>query len=359
MRILYVLAPGEPESVGGIQSYQRGVVDGMRSRNHEVKVLTIRPAEILSAAREWLPRRGYLHPQFFWRGAYYQDFRFHQAVERMVADASVRFCPDVVHVFHLHELGALRGARAPSIVTCHGMEVGKTHLAEQSFRTATAIHCNSQFTCGLVHAVYPEAQRRKVLRWGVQTRTIEPGPHRFHLITVARLVERKNLATVLQALRSRPRLRYAIVGDGPIRAELEQLARRLDLDSVEFFGEVDEAQKWQLLSCSRAFILPPRNDLGRDVEGLGLCFYEAFSVGLPVIGAESGGVAEAVGKGGIVVADPLDPEEIGRAIDALLDPATHAQWRERALQRVDEEKWEDFLDGFEEFYGEVASAARS
>jgi len=353
VKILYALAPGDPSSIGGIQSYQRELMEGMRSRGHRLQSVAFLPEEILSSPRDRLPRWPYLHPQYFWRKSYYQDYRYHQWVQRRVKEAVERFRPDLVHVFHLHQLGALRASAAPSVVSCHGMEVGPTRLVRDSLRSATGVHCNSSFTCGLVEAVQPGLRLKKVIRWGVRRRQVEPVPVSYDLITVSRLVERKNLVTVLRALQSRPHLRYAIVGDGPQRAELERVSRELGLSGVEFMGEVDEDRKWRLLASSRAFILPPRKDLGRDVEGLGLCFYEAYAVGLPVIGALSGGVGEAVGGAGLAVEDALDPEEIGRAIDRVLDPATYGIWRQRVRERMERENWGRFLDEFEEFYRQL------
>lgn len=357
VRILYVLAPGEPSSIGGIQSYQRGIMQGMRERGHQLVSLAMLPEEVLEKAKDRWPRRDYWHPQFLWRGAYYQDFRYHQELERRVRVETARFHPDLIHVFHLFQLGALRAADMPSIVTCHGLEMDPTRLVRDSLRSATAIHCNSSFTCGLARAILPQADRRRVLRWGVQARMAASSSPDYDLITVSRLVKRKNVSTVLRALQSRPQLRYAIVGDGPRRASLEQLSRELGLKRVEFLGEVDEDTKWKLLARSRAFILSPRNDLGNDLEGLGLCYYEAFGARLPVIAARSGGVVEAVDGGGILVENPLDAEEIGQAIDTVLDLESYGQWKEKVLRRARTESWEGFLDAFEAFYDEVAGGS--
>ena len=120
--------------------------------------------------------------------------------------------------------------------------------------------------------------------------------------------------------------------------------------NVFFLGEVTEDEKWRALARSRAFVLAPRKDLDLDVEGLGLVYYEAFAAGLPVVAARSGGVPEAVGGGGIRLEEPLDVEELGRAIDKLLDPASRYEWDKAVQQRRDEESWTRFLERFEEFY---------
>ena len=80
----------------------------------------------------------------------------------------------------------------------------------------------------------------------------------------------------------------------------------------------------------------------------------AHAAGLPCLGARSGGVPEAVGEGGLLVEDPLDVEEVGRALDALLDPDQEGSWREAVRRRRREEPWEGFLGAFEAFYGELA-----
>lgn len=107
-----------------------------------------------------------------------------------------------------------------------------------------------------------------------------PDASRFTLIHVGRLVPEKNhefLLRLLKALLQRePRARLRLIGDGPLRAQLEDRTVQLGLSSqVEFWGNRTDIP--ELLSSSDCFVFPSHS------EGLGLAAIEAQAVGLPVV----------------------------------------------------------------------------
>lgn len=122
-------------------------------------------------------------------------------------------------------------------------------------------------------------------------------------VTIARLVKRKNINSVLLAL---AKIRsagydflYHIVGAGPEKDSLVNLALELDLrDCVVFHGRVSEGDKNKLLSDSDFFLLPSIYDVaGRSIEGFGMVFIEANMFGVPVLSGNTGGMKEAVVDG--------------------------------------------------------------
>lgn len=167
---------------------------------------------------------------------------------------------------------------------------------------------------------------------------VEPAPdpvpeHVGHrLVTVCRLVARKNVGGVLRAVAAikdvLPELRYDVVGDGPERAALEELASQLGItDMVTFHGRVDEATKETLLRQSDCGIMIPTELAGgTDVEGFGIFFLEAARWALPVIASRSGGVADAVrdGETGILV-DPNDHQAVVAAIRKIFEDRSTAR----------------------------------
>ena len=111
-----------------------------------------------------------------------------------------------------------------------------------------------------------------------------------------------------------PKIEYLIVGEGPLKKELEELARRLDLkDCIHFLGEKDQSQLKTIYKYSDVFMLS--SVIGKDgaQEGQGLVFLEAQAMGIPVVSTNTGGIPETVldKKSGFLV-----PE---RDIDALAD----------------------------------------
>jgi glycosyltransferase involved in cell wall biosynthesis len=116
-------------------------------------------------------------------------------------------------------------------------------------------------------------------------------------LSVTRLVpgEPKGIDLVLRALAELPPLprlsdaTYVVVGEGPARAELRQLADSLGLGArVHFAGRVDDAERDRLLSDCDLFVLPSSN------EGFGIVYLEAMAHAKPCLAARVGGAPEVV-----------------------------------------------------------------
>lgn len=152
------------------------------------------------------------------------------------------------------------------------------------------------------------------------------------LLTVARLVPRKGIDTVLLTLPSlldrSPDLQYWIVGNGPERASLAQLAQDLGVGhAIRFKEDVSDSELPETYRRATIFVMPARADYhAGSVEGFGIVYLEASASGLPVVAASSGGAAEAVieNKTGLLV-PPDDPVALGQALPRLLNDAEMRQ----------------------------------
>ena len=154
----------------------------------------------------------------------------------------------------------------------------------------------------------------------------EGGP--LELVTVARLVARKRLDTLLAALATLPDLdlRLTLVGDGPERQKLEAQTRELGLTArVRFTGYVDEATKRAFLAQADLFVLASTH------EGFGIVYLEAMQHGLPIIAAADGGQADFLedGRTGRLIAKAtptVSSDHLARAIRSLAtDQAARAR----------------------------------
>jgi glycosyltransferase involved in cell wall biosynthesis len=147
-------------------------------------------------------------------------------------------------------------------------------------------------------------------------RPADGAPRRYAAACVAALIGLKRVRDFIDAaarLRSRhPEARYAIAGDGPLRAELELHASSVGLgDRVDFLGHVDEVEA--LYAATRAFVLPSEH------EGMPIGVIDAMAAGVPVVVSDVGEVASAVRHGGTgFLFRPGDVAALAGHLDVLL-----------------------------------------
>jgi glycosyltransferase involved in cell wall biosynthesis len=127
-------------------------------------------------------------------------------------------------------------------------------------------------------------------------RTGDPVPARTRLVNVGRLAEQKGqllLVEAAAALRDRGHdFELVIVGDGPLREDLEALIDRLGLgDRVRITGFLDNRAVRRELEAARALVLPS------FAEGLPVVIMEALALGRPVIATYIAGIPELVESG--------------------------------------------------------------
>ena len=151
-----------------------------------------------------------------------------------------------------------------------------------------------------------------------ETPAAQPGQG---IVYLGRLSAQKRVDLLLRAVHAAGiRAPVTIIGDGPARGELEQLARSLALDTVTFRGTIPDADVPPAIrTAAGAAFLSER-------EGLGLAAAEALMLGTPVVAAtDGGGVLDLVRDGeGAIVVEPT-PDAVGRALRRCLDdPALRA-----------------------------------
>lgn len=126
--------------------------------------------------------------------------------------------------------------------------------------------------------------------------TLHPPQNEIAIACVMRLAPRKRGAALLHAFRvvrdqlpGNTRVCLHIAGDGPERARLERLARRLGVaDGARFHGTLSTAAVKTLLAESHIFVLPT------ILESFGIAALEARAAGLPVVAMRAGGVSQFI-----------------------------------------------------------------
>lgn len=199
----------------------------------------------------------------------------------------------------------------------------------------------SHYTMRLMASAF----RVKFERFTYFPNTVSYAPHvsvekraQKNVLTVSRLAlseSEKHVDKVVAAfpdvLRVHPTAKLIIVGDGHLRAELENLSRELEVEqSVLFKGYVSEEVLAELYGSATCFVLPSSK------EGFGIVYLEAWLAGLPVVASKYGAAPEVVRNGvdGFTV-DPNDPSQISYAINRLLsDQRLGVDMAEAGLENV-------------------------
>jgi phosphatidylinositol alpha-1,6-mannosyltransferase len=161
------------------------------------------------------------------------------------------------------------------------------------------------------------------------------------ILTVARLIKHKGQDHLLKSLPAIlgkvPNAHYFMVGDGPDKEYLENLAfHELGLEkSVTFAGAVSDEDVASCYHECDLFAMISRQ-CGNSVEGFGIAFLEAGYAGKAVVGGDSGGIPDAVDrdKTGTLV-DPNNLDEIAMGIiDLLQNKNKRTEYGENGKSRV-------------------------
>ena len=160
---------------------------------------------------------------------------------------------------------------------------------------------------------------------------------------------------VFRRIRQKVRARFVLIGDGPMREEVERLAASYSLmDDVVFAGEQRDLVPW--LSVADLFLLPSAQ------ESFGLAALEAMACAVPVVASRVGGLPEIIDDG--VTGFLRPPEAVDAmadcAIELLTDRAQHGSFARAAVHTVQSRFCTDrIVPLYEAAYRDVLSAPRS
>jgi phosphatidyl-myo-inositol dimannoside synthase len=327
-RVLLV-SPAFPPSPGGIERTAAALAAGL-SGEYEIDVVAGRPPSAVGMA----PPAGI---RMHW-SANEPPYGRRATVSllRLAMGVGIRQAPDVVLALHIRAMPAARALRrvrgSRCLLVVHAKEMREqAALASASVRWADAVVTVSEFSRSLALEAGADPRRIEVINPGVSPPAVAVPPLRSRagpptIVTVARMSDwHKGHDVALEAMARlharRPDVRWAMIGDGPLREELWQRACRLGIgERVELPGAVDDRDLHERLASAHAFCLLSRTPAGRAAgEGFGIAFIEAGAHGLPVVAGRVPGVVDAVGDGtsGLLV-DPQDPDAVAAALERVL-----------------------------------------
>jgi glycosyltransferase involved in cell wall biosynthesis len=393
LRILLVNKFWKP--FGGVEEHCRSLVELLSREGHEVVRFGMDDPE----NEPPLPAERSVSAVSFHGGGLRERGRaaaracFGLETRRKIADLLASEPFDVAHVVHAyHQLGmtfmpVLRKHGVPTILDLHDYKVGCPRYQLFNDRTdtpctvcldhkgawawaPTARRCwNGSSTSGMLLTaealsakitrayttadrvvVRNELQKKAAIRagvladriwvipnWVVDSQARDDSASGDHILFAGRLVRGKGVHTLIQASRevSTP---TRVLGDGPIRADLEALAADVGAN-VEFLGWRDHDEVIAELRTARALVLP---SIGPEVFPLVIC--EAFSTGVPVIGSDVGGISQLLAEERGFVFPAGDADRLGALLREVVEnPAAAAERaataREYSRQYLNYDYW--------------------
>jgi glycosyltransferase involved in cell wall biosynthesis len=178
------------------------------------------------------------------------------------------------------------------------------------------------------------------------------------MISIGRLAKEKNWELLLRAmalaLRDYPDLRLVLLGDGPQRDELEELATQLGIaERVDFIGKVPFEEVPAYLKAADFF------GFASTTETQGLVTMEALAAHLPVIAVKASGTRDIVqnGKQGLLVDE--DPQALANGIRQLLaDTAKFQKYQQAAQIRAKEFEMKALASQLVDVYQQAVQAKK-
>ena len=344
MRILYCNKYNHRFS--GTEVYLFELMELMRARGHEVALFSMADprGEPTPYDRHFVPHIDFKKKSSLWQAArraahviYSGDAR--RRIRAMVED----FRPDVAHVRNIYHhlspsiLWELKSQQVPVIYHLNDFKLLCPSYNLVSQGQACEACRGGSFWHALRPKCYPGMGARLTLTaeaylhrwlgtyrkcvdvflapsWFVRDKFVEHGwdatkfevlPHfqEIHkaeaepansgsLLYVGRLSAEKGVDDLLRSMQQVPQMRLVVAGDGPQRQQLQDLARSLRLNNVEFVGQVGRADRDSLIAKSQFTVLP-----SHAYETLGKTILESYAEGRPVVASDAGSRRELVQEG--------------------------------------------------------------
>lgn len=145
------------------------------------------------------------------------------------------------------------------------------------------------------------------------------------VLFVGRLAEKKGVTYLISAM-AKVDAMLVIVGEGTLKKELQEQARKLNVNAV-FWGSKTHDELKKIYASADVFVAPSVTAKDGDQEGLGLVMLEAMASGLPVIASDSGGISQVVedGVNGLLCPEK-DVERLADSIAAVLQNDELGGW---------------------------------
>jgi len=253
------------------------------------------------------------------------------------------------------------------IATCHGSDVacdkeglpsiltgGRREIVSTALENASNIIVESKSIAEDVKKYC--SKNPLIVHYGIDLNLFKPISKKLFkkrtVISVGALTKRKGYDYLLEAIKKvlekDKNINFLIIGDGPEKTKLKNLARKLGIaDNITFKDLIKNEDLPIFYSSSEFFALATLH------EGFGNVFIEAMACGIPVVSTNVAAVPEAVGEGGILV-EPRNPDQLAEAMLKLLnDENLRQELSKKALEHAKKFSIENRINKIEEIYRKV------
>ncbi len=160
-----------------------------------------------------------------------------------------------------------------------------------------------------------------------------------HIVALGRLVGYKGYDVLIRAMQTVD-AHATIIGEGPLLADLQQLAIKLGVSSsIRFAGRLPRSEIKQLFHSAQVFAFPSVT----EAEAFGIVQIEAMAAGLPIVNTHLATTVPLVARHDLeaLTVAPNDPQALSQALNRILDEPVLAErlgtaGRERAMSEFDQ-----------------------
>lgn len=331
-----------------------GEVEELRGSIHHIPLFSLRVAR---AQGYWLARRP-LRYLGAWGRAILENFTSPGFLARTFAVIPLAACYarelSAAGVDHVHAHWATHPALAAFVIHrltglpytftihAHDLYVDR-HMLETKIREARSVVTISEYNRTFIEELYGRnaAAKTSVVRCGIDTEHFAPGSRPkpggpFRILCIATLKDYKGHRYLIEAcgiLAGKGLdFRCTLVGEGPLRAEIEALIRAKGLEgNVVLAGFQPRQAVREMLQESGLMVLPSVVTETGKMEGIPVSLMEAMAMEVPVVATRISGISELVedGVNGLLVR-PGDSRELAAAALLIIETPPRAREMGRA-----------------------------
>lgn len=224
------------------------------------------------------------------------------------------------------------------------------------WKKARAVAANSHDLAELAKQT-SRTQKINIIYNGINMEEFKPVPEvlarekTFNVLFVGRLIERKGLIYLLEAVKNLapeyPQIRLLVVSDGPLMDEYQKYASENNIgEVVKFFGKIDHGEVAKVFQKSHVFVLPSLS------EALANVTQEALASGLPIITTKTG-AAEMIEGNGLIIGK-MSSREIEEALEKLMaDENLRLAMAQKSRQIAEKYSWGRTAEEYMKIFGEI------